>query len=292
MRAFRFSSSTRLSGPVRADTFHFSETQALINFRGIAQHQLTTDELYRQTATRLDDISAREGVDLSDLEPTLRELRQPWLHLQGLADDELKAVCQALNQRHATSPVNDPRFSDVDAKLLLPTLGLLRRRLHGQYASRPAFMQDSSLLSVTYQIAGAVVRYLLPIPFLRHLAKPFRRELLGHLVLTPFIFRYLIHPSTQYYTAEEFYTPEGARSCSPPPPALAAMLDALAPFFLAAQGARVRSGEAAEVLGAYLEAVERQGEAVRAEETSHQAVLDAVLFWWRRKEERERVRGL
>jgi hypothetical protein len=44
------------------------------------------------------------------------------------------------------------------------------------------------------------------------------------------------------------------------------------------------------VLSAYLEAVERQREAVRSEEKAHESVLDALLFRKGRKEELERVR--
>jgi hypothetical protein len=261
-----------------------SETRALKHFADLAQQQYISDEQYHAAQKALEKTVVTEDVDFDALEPSLRELSQPWLDILHSSDTELFSACQYLSIEFCSSPLDNP-LADVDAKMTPPSLFLFRRLLHARFVHRPSYIRDSSLIGVSYELAGCAVRYLLPFPLIRHLSKPFRIELLAHLLLTPYITRYLLHPSNNIARRKGAGEPP-----SPLPAALSALLEAVPPFFLAAQGAQVRSGEASEVLSAYLEAVERQREAVRSEEKAHESVLDALLFRKGRKEELERVR--
>ncbi|GAA5970155.1 hypothetical protein JCM11641_000293 [Rhodosporidiobolus odoratus] len=256
-----------------------TSTQALLDFRDLARRQLGSAYAVHERKRHFQ--AARQETDLFDAESDLQSLDTPWLRLSNLSDEELLQVCRSLDFIDSSTrgyrPAEDARLKGIDAKLLAATFRRVRGLLDSTYASRPSYIQDASFLSVTYQLAGAVIYYI-PFRPLRYLSLPPRRHLLGHLFLTPYLMRYLLNP------ANRFYEPADAPSPDPPQQsAFSDFLDALPPFLLTAQEARIVSIDAAEVLGTYLQQVVALERAVKAETEAHRAVLDAVLRWKERK---------
>ncbi|BGP14006.1 hypothetical protein JCM10213_005591 [Rhodosporidiobolus nylandii] len=261
-----------------------SSTQAALAFRALARAQMASDSEYRTLDQQLG--AAAAVVDVLDLQPALRNLEKPWLQLSTLSDEQLLRLCRSLDSLSSGAfgyaPSEDPRFELVDAKMLLPTFRWVKQALDVAYTTCPSFSQDASFLGVTYQLAGAILCYL-PFPPLQHLARPPRRHLLGHLLFTPFLMRYLLNPANRFLSRGD------ERVLPPSSGPFADFLDALPPFLLAAQAMSLTSEKTADVLGAYLTASQARARAVKAENAAHQAILDETLRWKNRTEGRRGV---
>ncbi|GAA6026912.1 hypothetical protein JCM8097_005957 [Rhodosporidiobolus ruineniae] len=272
---------------------------ALLDFRRLAIEQFDAESVYLIRQHELDSLVANK-VNLSDISPALFSLGQHWLRVLSLPSPALLALCKHYSFAASLSPTSDPRFSPssssssaetgegIDPLLLLPSFTRLKSLLDAAYASRPAFTQDSSFLSATYQLVGLLIAWVPPFSLLRSL-RPLvrhrtpRKQLALHLLLTPPLARYLLHPSTAFFAPSDF-PPPSAPPETEDPDVFSAFLDALARYFRAAQRAGWRSETVAQVLGEWLPLEEARARAVRAEEGAHEAVLGAVLLWKERKE--------
>ncbi|GAA6001050.1 hypothetical protein JCM10207_007389 [Rhodosporidiobolus poonsookiae] len=258
---------------------------AIHAFQQLIRQAEDSDDAWHTRQHRLAHVAGE--VDLLPLEPDLRDLEQPFLQLLKLSDDNLLELCRFLEFTTAPEaefpPAHDPRFASLDAKMLPPTYHRLKRLFTDAYTSRPSFTQDASFLGVSYQLAGVLVHYLpLPLPGLAHLAHPPRPQLLAHLLLTPFLTRYLLHPSNRIF--DPAYAPAPSRALD----AFAKLNDRLPAYLGAAQAAGMRGEHAARVLEEWVGAAEARVRAVEREERASGAVLSAVLAWKARREERSR----
>ncbi|GAA5890384.1 hypothetical protein JCM6882_008816 [Rhodosporidiobolus microsporus] len=258
--------------------FHPTDSnQVLLDFRELARRADASVEETLCLEQRL--LVAGKDLDLDDLLHDLRRLDEPWLQLTRLDDDALRELCHGLDFVSHILPVDDPRYADVDAKMLRPAFVYIKTLLNEAYTARPTFTQDATFLGVVYQLVG-VLASILPLPLLRHLRRPYRHELLAHFLLTPFLVRYLLDPSRAFFDPSDEIPP------SLPGGHFNELVSALPAFLKSAQAAKVRSDRAGQVLGTYLPLVEARRRAQRDEDRAHRAVLDAVLFWKGRKEEK------
>ncbi|GAA5866036.1 hypothetical protein JCM8547_002922 [Rhodosporidiobolus lusitaniae] len=260
--------------------------RALLDLRELCERQATTAEQYEARQRQFDIFSTNAGVSPA-VEEVLPSHDQAWLDLAALSDADLRLVCQHLDFASSCSPVEDPRFSAVEPKMLAPSFVTIKHLLEASYIRRPSYTQHTSFIDVAYQLAGVVVHYSpLPVPsFLHHLGRPFQLVLVGHFFLTPWVVRYHLHPSQSSTFSSSSNLP-----ILPEAHPFHRFTSLLPPFFLAAQEANVTSANAAQVLGAYLRMVEARERAESEEEKARERVLDEVLLWRERRELGERRR--
>ncbi|GAA6001001.1 hypothetical protein JCM10207_007368 [Rhodosporidiobolus poonsookiae] len=206
-------------------------------------------------------------IDLLDTEPsTLSQYAQR---------------CQLVdNDRRTVKTLTTPeRFTVAALESVLTALSAHFARAPGLYDT-----PELSFKCTVRELAGILIAYLLPLPCLQHLARPFRLRPFVPLFCTFYVvITYQRWPSL--LRAPDFrLAPFGSTH-----PAHA-FESALQLFVDEAQRLGIEASAASKLLSMQLKFLDANWEVDRAEPRAEQAVLDAVLEWKARKLELERVR--
>ncbi|GAA6001014.1 hypothetical protein JCM10207_007374 [Rhodosporidiobolus poonsookiae] len=248
------------------------------HLKRLARHHIRTASAYTASRARLDLVAP---VQSAPLFAALERLEEPSSALEQLATAQLLSYGVYCRSKL-------PRPSG----LLWDRLDFLQQGRSSIALALESILEerpDASLLFSTsfkltiYQMAGIFARYLLPLPCLRHLFRPFRLA-----IIVPFLMTYPGFLLSMYTTGG----PGAVLSAGPAPTdnSLASFDNAAFAVVAWAHWAGLTASQAPKLLHAQLRVYTTHRAAVQAEKRAHEAILDAVLGWKAYKLELERER--
>ncbi|GAA6000999.1 hypothetical protein JCM10207_007367 [Rhodosporidiobolus poonsookiae] len=219
------------------------------HLKRLARHHIHTASAYSASRAQFDLVGPVQPAPLS---AALERVEKPWRALEQLKTAQLLPIALALESILEERP---------NASLLFST----------------------SFKLTIYEMAGIFSRYLLPLPCLKHLFRPFRLA-----IIVPFLMTYPVFLLSMYTTGG----PGAVLSAGPAPTdnSLASFDNAAFAVVAWAHWAGLTASQASKLLHAQLRVYTTHRAAVQAEKRAHEAILDAVLGWKAYKLELERER--
>ncbi|GAA6026947.1 hypothetical protein JCM8097_005987 [Rhodosporidiobolus ruineniae] len=215
----------------------------------------------------------------SPILPSLSQLDTPWIALIKM--DEAFLSTYAYHHRKLCG--TEPTWGDLEPDLLSAAYQGLTSALDAELGQRAPSLtiHPRNFRHRTSELAGMVIRYLLPLPAgLEHLQRPFRfRALLPFFVTYPIFLRLPMSYPDQHQPP---HIPEAAW------PFGTALYSVLLSFQNSAPDLHKKALK--KLLFAHLSMVSARYRLVKAEEKAHEAILDAVLDWKTAREDERRAR--
>ncbi|GAA6026888.1 hypothetical protein JCM8097_005936 [Rhodosporidiobolus ruineniae] len=238
--------------------------------RDLAAHDGQATRHFERLRSKFNHASLQPEVTL-----VLEDIVCPrWLALRNADDGYLSDYTEYWRQLSSVPSALPGVHSDVYKSAATSLISVLEEELSDRPPSRS--IDPRSFRHRVAELAGIVLKYLLPFSSFKHLHRPFRlRAFLPFLVTYPGM-RFIRTSTWNYQLSDQLLGGEAV-----------AFTVALYNFLLASQRTQpaLTKQQVSDALGGYLRMASARIEAVKAEEKAHEAILDAVLVWKARRED-------
>ncbi|GAA5890352.1 hypothetical protein JCM6882_008803 [Rhodosporidiobolus microsporus] len=252
-----------------------SEKEPIEAFRERCTTAFRTAKRYSALQRALDAKLAEPSF--AHVSQSLTFLDSPWCKLLGSDDVHLSATARYFSWMSKTATVT---WKDLDRKLLKAALKPVLKLIDEELSQRTPSQRilPLSFSHSAHELAGIFIKFLLPLPSLAHLARPFRlRAFLPFFMPFPLLQRLPIsRGAVNLQTISEELAGPGEDFTL-----------ALTDYLTALRAAGVEPKDTTELVALLLSTAKARREAVAAEEKAHETVLDAVLLW--KEAQRDRV---